>query len=171
VVRVVTQEANSVTFGWDPVANASTYQVSIAGGPFVSPSGPGLTHTVGNLRPLDTVSIVVRAIGTIACQTGTSASLIGRSRPDDIFIPNAFSPNGDGLNDKLLVYGFTMKEMTFMVFNQFGEKIYEGRDLNNGWDGTYKGKPQPSGVYLYVVRFVLKDGTVVDRRGSINLIR
>jgi trimeric autotransporter adhesin len=173
VVTVVGQEINSVTFGWNAVPNAAAYQVSVAGGPFVTPSSgaTGLTHTVTGLRPLDTVSVVVRAIGVITCQTGTSASVTGRSRPDDIFIPNAFTPNGDGLNDKLLVYGYTMKEMNFMIFNQFGEKIYQNTNLNDGWDGNYQGKPQPSGVYLYVVRFVLKDGKVVERKGSINLIR
>jgi gliding motility-associated-like protein len=114
---------------------------------------------------------VVRAIGTITCQTGTSASTIGRSRPDNIFIPNAFTPNGDGQNDRLMIYGYTIKEMQFMVFNQFGEKIFESRDQNTGWDGSYKGKIQPSGVYLYVAKFILKDGTVVERKGSINLIR
>ena len=130
-----------------------------------------MTHTVTGLRPLDTVSVVVRALGAISCQTGTSVAIVGRTRPTDIFIPNAFTPNGDGLNDRLLVYAYVIKDMQFMVFNQFGEKIFESRDQNTGWDGTYKGKAQPSGVYLYVARFILKDGTTVDRKGSINLIR
>jgi gliding motility-associated-like protein len=173
VVTVTAQEINSVTFGWNAVPGAASYEVSVRGGVFTAPSsGPsGLTHTVTGLRPLDTVSIVVRAIGAITCQTGTSASTIGRSRPDNIFIPNAFTPNGDGQNDRLMIYGYTIKEMQFMVFNQFGEKIFESRDQNTGWDGSYKGKIQPSGVYLYVAKFILKDGTVVERKGSINLIR
>ena len=62
-----------------------------------------------------------------------------------------------------------------MIFNQWGEKIYESNnvsDLKNiGWNGTYKGKPQPVGVYIYVAKFTLTDGSVIDKKGSINLIR
>jgi gliding motility-associated-like protein len=58
-----------------------------------------------------------------------------------------------------------------MVYNQWGEKLYESRAQNKAWDGTYKGKVQPSGVYMYVCRIILHDGTVVNKKGSINLIR
>jgi gliding motility-associated-like protein len=58
-----------------------------------------------------------------------------------------------------------------MVFNQWGEKIHESRDQRRAWDGMYKGKLQPAGVYMYVSRIVLKDGTVIQKKGSINLIR
>jgi trimeric autotransporter adhesin len=75
------------------------------------------------------------------------------------------------LNDVLQVYGYVIKDLHFMVFNQWGEKIYESRKQSQAWDGTYKGKTQPSGVYMYVCRITLNDGTVVDKKGSINLIR
>jgi len=91
--------------------------------------------------------------------------------PDGIFIPNSFTPNGDGLNDVLRVYSYKIKELQFEIFNQWGEKLFETRDQSRGWDGTFKGKTQPTGVYMYVCRMVLTDGTVVDKRGAINLIR
>jgi gliding motility-associated-like protein len=57
------------------------------------------------------------------------------------------------------------------VFNQWGELIFTSTDINKGWDGTAKGKLQPTGVYVYVVNVVLQDGTAVNKRGFINLIR
>jgi gliding motility-associated-like protein len=173
-VRVLTRDVNSVTFTWDAVAlaNPAQYMVSVRGAAFVPANGlPNLTHTVTGLRPTDTVSIRVMAIGNASCQTSTSAAVTGQTLPDEIFIPNSFSPNGDGLNDRLMVYGYVIRDMQFTVFNQWGEKIFESRDQTQGWDGSHKGKAQPSGVYIYVAKFVLRDGSTIDRKGTINLVR
>jgi trimeric autotransporter adhesin len=173
VASVDSVTVNSVKFKWNAVNGAGTYQVSVAGGPWITPSSgaTGLTHTVTGLRALDTVSIRVRAIGIITCQTSNSPSVTGRTLPDQIYIPNSFSPNGDGLNDVLQVYGYIIKDLTFTVYNQWGEKVAESRQQNPAWDGTYKGKKQPMGVYIYVCRITLLDGTVQTRKGSINLVR
>ncbi len=173
VASVDTVTVNSVKFKWNAVPGAGTYQVSVAGGPWITPSsGPtGLTHTVTGLRALDTVSIRVRAIGIITCQTSTSAAVTGRTLPDQIYIPNVFTPNGDGLNDVLQVYGYTIRNLTFTVFNQWGQKIYESSQQNRVWDGTFNGKQQPVGVYIYICRLELLNGTVETRKGSINLVR
>jgi len=88
-----------------------------------------------------------------------------------VFIPNAFSPNGDGRNDVMQAYGRNISSIRFMVFNQWGEKIAESSNPNNLWDGKHKGKLQPSGVYMYVCELYTMDGTKVIRKGAINLIR
>jgi gliding motility-associated-like protein len=173
-VRVLSKDVNTVTFTWDAVAlaNPASYLVSVAGGPFIAANGlPNLTHTVTGLRPTDTVSIRVRAIGNQSCQTSTSPAVTGQTLPDQIYIPNSFSPNGDGLNDRLMVYGYVIRDMQFTMFNQWGEKIFESRNQNSGWDGIYKGKAQPSGVYIYIAKFVLRDGSTIERKGTINLVR
>jgi len=173
-VRVLSRDVNSVTFAWDAVnlANPAAYMVSVGGGAFIPANGlPNLTHTVTGLRPTDTVSIRVMAVGNASCQTSTSAAVTGQTLPDQIFIPNSFSPNGDGLNDRLMVYGYVIRDMQFTIFNQWGEKIFESRDQNTGWDGTHKGKGQPSGVYIYVAKFTLRDGSTIERKGTINLVR
>ena len=110
-------------------------------------------------------------MGSIACQNSTSIAVSGRALGDQVFIPNTFTPNGDGLNDVLQVYGDVVKDLVFMVFNQWGEKIVESRDKNRIWDGTYKGKMQPVGVYIYASKITLLDGTVIERKGSINLVK
>jgi gliding motility-associated-like protein len=127
-----------------------------------------LFHIRGGLLPSQDVTIQVRAIGACGNSVGT---VTAKSLPEKIFVPNTFSPNGDGLNDRLLAYGYGVQTMQFMVFNQWGEKVFETSSQTSGWDGTYKGKAQPSGVYMYVLRATLTDGTKVDMKGSINLIR
>jgi gliding motility-associated-like protein len=174
VVRVDSVGANFVTFGWNAVPGAASYQVSLDNGvTWITPSSgaTGLSHTAAPLTPLQEVTIIVRAIGNIPCQNSISNAVTGRARPDEIFIPNTFTPNGDGLNDVLLVYGYTIRSMQFMVFNQWGQKIFESNNQRSGWDGRYKGKMQPSGVYIYVSKMTLIDGSVITRKGSVNLVR
>lgn len=92
--------------------------------------------------------------------------------PLDFFVPSAFSPgNNDGLNDKLYVYGNGVKRFSFIVFNRWGEKVYEANHLTQGWDGTYKGEPQPSGVYSYSAEVEYLNGEKRDKKGSITLVR
>ena len=163
-----------IRFKWDAVPNALTYEVSIDNGAnWLTPSSgaAGLTHTVTGLLPLQDVTLIVRATGQVSCQTAVSAPVTGKTLPDQIYIPNAFTPNGDGLNDILLVYGYIIKELKFTVFNQWGEKIFESSNQATGWNGTYKGRKQPSGVYMYVCQLTLKDGTTQVKKGSVNLVR
>jgi trimeric autotransporter adhesin len=172
VVAVDSLGTNMVRFRWNAVPNATGYEVSINGGTtWITPSSgaTGLTHTITGLQPLQQVSLIVRALG--GCQEVRSLQASAQTLPDDIYIPNAFTPNGDGLNDVLRVYGYVIQDIQFSVFNQWGEKIFESRNQNTGWDGRYKGKDQPSGVYMYVCRIVLRNGTTIYRKGSINLIR
>jgi gliding motility-associated-like protein len=174
VVQVDSTGVDWITFSWNAIPNALTYEVSTnGGGTWITPSsGPsGLSHTVTGLLPLTDVSLRVRAIGSAPCQTSVSADVTGKTKPDEIYIPNAFSPNGDGLNDVLRVYGYTIQSMRFIVFNQWGEKIFESFNQSTAWDGRHKGKDQPSGVYMYVCEIVLRDGTKQVKKGSINLVR
>jgi gliding motility-associated-like protein len=168
---------NSITFRWSSVPFAGSYQVSIDNGPWIPANGT-LSHTVTGLAPLQQVSIRVKAIGVITCQESISAAVTARTRPDQIYIPNTFTPNGDGVNDILKVYGYVIKEVKFLVFNQWGEKIGEVTNNNMGadgsftvWDGKYKGSYQPVGVYIYVAKIELKDGTVTERKGALNIVR
>ena len=174
VVQVDSTGVDWITFSWNAVPNALTYQVSTnGGGTWITPSSgaSGLSHTITGLLPLTDASLRVRAIGAATCQVSESADVTGKTKPDQIYIPNAFSPNGDGLNDVLRVYGYTIQNLRFIVFNQWGEKIFESFNQSTGWDGRHKGKEQPSGVYMYVAEIVLRDGTKQVKKGSINLVR
>lgn len=89
----------------------------------------------------------------------------------DVFVPNVFSPNGDGKNDKLFAYGNYVDKLEMRIFNQWGEQIILINSLSKGWDGTHRGKPQPVGVYVYVLKAIMTDGRTIQKKGSITLLR
>lgn len=88
-----------------------------------------------------------------------------------IDVPNAFSPNGDGQNDILLVKGRGVQSILFRVFNRWGEKVFETNNINTGWDGTYKGEPQEMEVYAWTLNAVLDGNISVIKSGNVTLIR
>ncbi|MFI5129668.1 MAG: gliding motility-associated C-terminal domain-containing protein [Chitinophagales bacterium] len=89
----------------------------------------------------------------------------------DVFVPNVFSPNRDGRNDVLYVYGVYVEKVDMKIFNQWGQQIATINNKAQGWDGTHKGNAQPVGVYVYILRATLTDGRTVDLKGSITLVR
>jgi gliding motility-associated-like protein len=89
----------------------------------------------------------------------------------DIFVPNVFTPNGDGKNDILYVYGNYIDKVEMRIFNQWGQQVQLITDRHKGWDGRYKGTPQPVGVYVYTVKAVMTDGRTIQLKGNITLLR
>jgi len=88
-----------------------------------------------------------------------------------VYIPNIFSPNGDGVNDVLHVRSEYIKEISFCIYNRWGEKVFESQNKNEGWDGNYKGKPCSPDVYVYHATIVFEDGTETSRKGNVTLVR
>lgn len=94
-----------------------------------------------------------------------------------VFIPNAFTPNGDGRNDILMVRGkgiVTVKY--FRIFNRWGEVIFERNnfppnDPSFGWDGTVKGKPCPPGVFIYTAGVICENGTPYEYKGNTTILK
>lgn len=105
----------------------------------------------------------------LGCQSNLVAVPI--SVRGDFFIPNVFTPNNDGNNDKFFVYGGNIAYMYLAIYNQWGELVFETEDQGRGWDGNKNGKPQPVGVYTYILRGNFRDGSTLSKRGSITLIR
>jgi gliding motility-associated-like protein len=176
-VTVSASTASSVTFVWGAVAGAIGYQVSLDNGAtFIAPSSgnSGLTEVVDNLQADQTITILVRSVGGTDCQLSANAPATGKTTNplgDGIFVPNAFTPNGDGNNDILYVYGNEIKGLTFSVYDQWGELQFKSENKSAGWDGTFKGKGQPVGVYVYFLEATLNDGHVVKKKGTITLLR
>jgi gliding motility-associated-like protein len=89
-----------------------------------------------------------------------------------IYVPNAWSPNGDGHNDKLTPLPVNIKELKyFRVFNRWGQLVFETTMLNDGWDGIYKGQPQVSDTYTWTVEAIGVDGKSYKSSGNAVLIR
>ena len=89
----------------------------------------------------------------------------------EMFVPNAFSPNLDGVNDVLYVRGKCLKNLTFMIFNRWGEKVFETSDQRLGWDGTFNGELLNTAVFVYRLEGTTFDGNAFSQKGNITLIR
>lgn len=88
-----------------------------------------------------------------------------------LYIPNAFSPNGDRKNERFLVYGVGLSSADLSVYDKNGFLLYQGDGLLQGWDGTIAGQPKEEGLYFYQAKVVYFDGTISERKGQISLIR
>lgn len=94
-----------------------------------------------------------------------------------IFIPNAFSPNGDGSNDYFTTFGQSVFDYQIDIWNRWGELVYHSEDvgeisnMNDGWDGRFQGEEQEIGTYVYRVRVVGGDGNAVEKVGELYLVR
>ncbi len=94
------------------------------------------------------------------------------TEPEEIiFVPDAFTPNGDGINDFLFVRGELIDDLTFSVFNQWGERVFETTSLDTGWDGTYKGKDASACTYTYLVQATSVGGKKITKAGHVSIIR
>lgn len=90
---------------------------------------------------------------------------------DDLFVPNSFSPNGDGANDVLYVRGKHLSGIrSFRIFDRWGNLVFESKDMSHGWNGLYKGRLVDSGVYVYFVEAICDNGGTVRKKGNVTLL-
>ncbi len=130
------------------------------------------TATTQNIVVKDTSkSFTVIAQSTNGCLDTATLYVTVDPNLKDLFIPNSFSPNNDGTNDIFKVYGSSVRDVTMRVYNQWGELIFETQNAQNGWDGTWKGRPQAVGVYVYIAQVTFYNNVKIMRKGTINLIR
>jgi gliding motility-associated-like protein len=89
-----------------------------------------------------------------------------------LLMPSAFTPNGDGINDVFKVkYPFPVKKFNFVVFNRWGQKMFETNDIGQGWDGTFNGFAQPLGTYIWEISLIDGQGVAQTAKGTITIIR
>jgi len=89
----------------------------------------------------------------------------------EIFVPNAFTPNNDQQNDLLYVRGNSIETMQLVIFNRWGEKVFESNQPSTGWDGTYRGRPVTPDVFVYYLDAVCYNKSTFRKKGNITLIR
>jgi len=116
--------------------------------------------------------IVVVAKGNCALPTSVSVKSLEFVCGDVyIFVPNAFTPNNDSENDKLYVRGQNIEEMRFLIFDRWGEVVFETNDQTIGWDGSFKGEILDPDVYVYHLKVICFDGQENLIKGNITLLR
>lgn len=118
--------------------------------------------------PLITTNYTLRAFSASGCSS-TDSVKINIYRP--VVMPNAFTPNGDGKNDIFRIPpGHEIESGLFRVFNRWGEQVFQSRDLNMGWDGTFKSIQQQSGVFTYIIEGT-QNNKKLQLKGTVMLIR
>lgn len=94
-----------------------------------------------------------------------------RTQPD-IFVADAFTPNGDYLNDIFHVYPVGIKQLDyFRVFNRWGQLLFSSDSSENGWDGTFRGKEQSSDTYVWIASGTDYLGRKIVKKGTLTLMR
>ncbi len=103
--------------------------------------------------------------------TDTSCQFVQSIISPLLDIPNAFTPNGDGINDEVLVRGFGITQMNWRIYNRWGILVFQSSNPNQGWNGYYRGILQPQEVYVYVLDVTYSDNTKYQKKGDITLLR
>lgn len=120
---------------------------------------------------LDDVKYLIDITNKNTCVTTDTLQMFVLKKPG-FYLPNAFTPNDDGLNDVItprLVDAKSFKN--FSIFNRWGNLVFYTTTYAKGWDGRYKGLKQPGGTYLYVLEFMDNNGKAVVKKGTIILVR
>jgi gliding motility-associated-like protein len=120
------------------------------------------------VRPLKTTTYYIYANSAEGCAAMDSVTV----HVTNAVLPSAFSPNGDGKNDvfKLLPFDGRVSLKDFSVYNRYGQRVFFTESIDNGWDGTFKGKTADMSTYFYYVRFIIGEKTYTIK-GDVTLLR
>lgn len=144
-ITISAYNPNKATYIWSTGETDSIITINTPGVYSVS-----IKNSKGNCKTTDSVEI-------ISCKA--------------LFIPNAFSPDGDGKNDEFIITAKGVEELQLKVYNQFGQNIYEINSANITWDGKVSNKPAPTGIYIYTLDGSFLSGDPIHIRGNLTLVR
>ncbi len=159
----------------DSITKGSSIQLVATGGlqyEWTPPNGlsnPGINTPVAS--PEITTKYTVHVVDIYGCKNEDSV-LVTVLIPA-VWVPNAFTPNGDGKDDVFIVRGQGINDFEFGVFNRWGEQIFHSNNMATGWDGTrpVTGENLPPGAYVYYIKGVKTNNEAVNIKGMVNLIR
>ena len=138
--------------------------------------GLSQTHVANPIATLDGTNFVttyyVTGVDSIGCSATDSVKIRIYNLPADIYVPTAFSPNGDGLNDIFKPKSLGMQVLySFRVYNRWGQLLFETSDTEKGWDGNFNGVQQPPGNYVWTADGMNYKGLSIQRKGNVMLVR
>jgi gliding motility-associated-like protein len=123
-------------------------------------------------KAMESMSYQVTVTDVNACFTLSYPFNLTVQKIYSVDVPQAFTPNGDGVNDVVFVKGWGIRELVvFRIFNRFGQLVYDSANLHEGWDGTFKGRAQPMETYSYMVQVRTEEGGLLQKTGTIKLLR
>jgi gliding motility-associated-like protein len=132
-------------------------------------SDPGIANPTASISDETTYHLTVT---TAEGCTDTASVHISVFKGSGLYVPTAFTPNGDGLNDILRPYYIGIKSLSyFTIFNSWGQKVFSTKDMKAGWNGSFKGSQSNAGSYVWVLKATDVVGKPFDLKGSFVLIR
>jgi len=150
---------------------------SIGGVSYKWDFGDGDTLRTASMAPVShifnatgTYNVCLIAFNSNGC-SDTSCQLVSAIVVPLVDVPNAFSPNNDGVNDFISVKGYGIANMSWNIYNRWGQLVFRSSNLSSGWDGRFKGQLQPQDVYAYILSVTFTDNTQYTKKGDINLLR
>ena len=155
-VVIGTDEASNRKYSWSPAAGLSD---STAGRPVAMPQ--------------QTTTYVLTVIDEFIQQTTDTVTVYVDEGCGTfpVYVANIFTPNGDGNNDVLYVHSQNVKEISFRIYNRWGNLVFETESLNTSWDGQCSSNDCPAGVYFYVAEVTFESGESVVRKGNVTVVR
>jgi gliding motility-associated-like protein len=103
--------------------------------------------------------------------TDTSNSILDVRLPEDLYVPNAFTPNGDAINDYFSIAQRNITDLKVFIYDRWGEQVYKSDNVNFAWDGTYNGEPVKMDVYVYLIKAYGFHGKSYELRGTVTVVR
>lgn len=131
----------------------------------------GTTITVD---PRETTQYTVTVTDEFGCMSTDVVTVTVRNAQcdeTDVYLPNAFTPNGDGVNDIFIVRSNFIEELDLIIYNRWGQEVFRTSKLNEGWDGTFKGEFLPPDSYAYYIRALCVNAEEYRATGNVTLIR
>jgi gliding motility-associated-like protein len=127
--------------------------------------------------PVNTTTYIINVENSGGCAASDSITIMVTCNNSNLFVPNTFSPNNDGVNDVFYVRGKGLSNIQSMrIFNRWGQMVFEKlnfapNDPSAGWNGTFNGKNAPIDVYVYTIEVVCENSQVIPYHGNVALIR
>ena len=135
-------------------------------------SDPTISNPIAT--PTTTTTYIVETLDAYGCYWSDTITIYVTDVICDepyIYVPNAFTPNNDGKNDFLKVESSVGYDIVFQIYDRWGELVFETTDIDNTWDGIYKGKELQAGVYVYHLKLTCYNHHLFTKKGNITLIR
>lgn len=151
---------------------------SLCRGNVVNLSVPGYKNylwskgsTTASLDVISTGTYLLNVIDKNGCK-GTDSVKIDYHKCATLWLPNAFTPNGDGMNEIFRpIFPAPVKNFRMQIWNRYGNQVFESTNYLMGWNGQYKSVLQPVGVYVYVITFTEINGNDIKKKGIVTLVR
>jgi gliding motility-associated-like protein len=157
-LNAIATGGTSYTYSWTPASSLS---------------GSDTKDPIAQPEENTTYLVTVKADGLCTDTASVRVAFISQQCEEPyIFVPKAFTPNGDANNDNFIVRGVNIKELYFVVWDRWGEKVFETSDpQSKGWDGTFNGKDGTPDSYAWYVRATCGNGSVYVKKGDVTLLK